>query len=55
MLLMEISSKSIIVIEDIDCSLDLTGQRKKAATYEDSEEEEKKRAPKPARSHYLGF
>ncbi|RVX08840.1 AAA-ATPase ASD, mitochondrial [Vitis vinifera] len=49
MLLMEISSKSIIVIEDIDCSLDLTGQRKKAATYEDSEEEEKKRAPKPAR------
>ncbi|XP_030469868.1 AAA-ATPase At3g28510-like [Syzygium oleosum] len=28
-LLIEISSKSIIVIEDIDCSLDLTGQRKK--------------------------
>ncbi|RVW23938.1 AAA-ATPase [Vitis vinifera] len=31
-LLMEISSKSIIVIEDIDCSLDLTAPRKKAPT-----------------------
>lgn len=28
-LLIETTSKSIIVIEDIDCSLDLTGQRKK--------------------------
>ncbi|KAA8530298.1 hypothetical protein F0562_005007 [Nyssa sinensis] len=28
-LLIETSNKSIIVIEDIDCSLDLTGQRKK--------------------------
>ncbi|XP_021905171.1 AAA-ATPase ASD, mitochondrial-like [Carica papaya] len=28
-LLIETSSKSIIVIEDIDCSLDLTGQRRK--------------------------
>ncbi|KAI9085362.1 hypothetical protein K1719_032739 [Acacia pycnantha] len=28
-LLIETSSKSIVVIEDIDCSLDLTGQRKK--------------------------
>ncbi|KAG5527397.1 hypothetical protein RHGRI_028322 [Rhododendron griersonianum] len=28
-LLMDTSNKSIIVIEDIDCSLDLTGQRKK--------------------------
>ncbi|KAI4351573.1 hypothetical protein L6164_005922 [Bauhinia variegata] len=28
-LLIETSSKSIIVIEDIDCSIDLTGQRKK--------------------------
>ncbi|XP_071712011.1 AAA-ATPase ASD, mitochondrial-like [Rutidosis leptorrhynchoides] len=34
-LLIETSSKSIIVIEDIDCSMDLTGQRKK-----DSKEEE---------------
>ncbi|KAF3444738.1 hypothetical protein FNV43_RR14431 [Rhamnella rubrinervis] len=38
-LLIETSSKSIIVIEDIDCSLDLTGQRKKK---EKREEEEKK-------------
>ncbi|KDP31184.1 hypothetical protein JCGZ_11560 [Jatropha curcas] len=30
-LLIETTSKSIIVIEDIDCSLDLTGQRKKKA------------------------
>ena len=30
-LMIETSSKSIIVIEDIDCSLDLTGQRKKKA------------------------
>ncbi|KAK4750102.1 hypothetical protein SAY87_027551 [Trapa incisa] len=29
-LLIDTSSKSIIVIEDIDCSLDLTGQRKEA-------------------------
>ncbi|KAK9119512.1 hypothetical protein Scep_017605 [Stephania cephalantha] len=36
-LLIEVSSKSIIVIEDIDCSLDLTGQRKKKD--EDNEEE----------------
>lgn len=34
-LLIETSSKSIIVIEDIDCSLDLTGQRKKAAKVEE--------------------
>ncbi|KAI3407582.1 AAA domain-containing protein, partial [Psidium guajava] len=31
-LLIETSSKSIIVIEDIDCSLDLTGQRKEGAS-----------------------
>ncbi|KAF8408032.1 hypothetical protein HHK36_007172 [Tetracentron sinense] len=37
-LLIETSSKSIIVIEDIDCSLDLTGQRKK--THEEDEDEE---------------
>ncbi|XP_010272180.1 PREDICTED: AAA-ATPase ASD, mitochondrial [Nelumbo nucifera] len=39
-LLIETSSRSIIVIEDIDCSLDLTGQRKK----EKKEEEEDKEA-----------
>ncbi|PIA62398.1 hypothetical protein AQUCO_00200416v1 [Aquilegia coerulea] len=37
-LLIETSSKSIIVIEDIDCSLDLTGQRKKKTDKEDEEE-----------------
>ncbi|TQD88907.1 hypothetical protein C1H46_025499 [Malus baccata] len=33
-LLIETTSKSIIVIEDIDCSLDLTGQRKKRGAAE---------------------
>ncbi|XP_058188150.1 AAA-ATPase At3g28580-like isoform X1 [Rhododendron vialii] len=37
-LLIDISSKSIIVIEDIDCSLDLTGQRKKKKEKEKDEE-----------------
>lgn len=41
-LLIETTNKSIIVIEDIDCSLDLTGQRKKnEEKYSDSEEVEK--------------
>lgn len=39
-LLLEISDKAIIVIEDIDCSLDLSGKRKNKS--EKSEEEEKK-------------
>ncbi|KAF5479507.1 hypothetical protein F2P56_000319 [Juglans regia] len=38
-LLIETSSKSIIVIEDIDCSLDLTGQRKKKKEKVEAEEE----------------
>jgi chaperone BCS1 len=38
-LLIETSNKSIIVIEDIDCSLDLTGQRETKKD-EDGEEEE---------------
>ncbi|KAK8948693.1 Calmodulin-interacting protein 111 [Platanthera zijinensis] len=38
-LLLEISSKSIIVIEDIDCSIDLSGKRKKES--QKSEEEKK--------------
>ncbi|KAE8727064.1 DDT domain-containing protein [Hibiscus syriacus] len=46
-LLIETTSKSIIVIEDIDCSLDLTGQRKKKAgkamVDEDKEKTEKER------------
>ena len=37
-LLIETSSKSIIVIEDIDCSLNLTGQRKKKEEEEDGDE-----------------
>ncbi|XP_048434615.1 AAA-ATPase ASD, mitochondrial-like [Pyrus x bretschneideri] len=37
-LLIDTPSKSIIVIEDIDCSLDLTGQRKKEKDEEDKEE-----------------
>ncbi|KAF3437109.1 hypothetical protein FNV43_RR19862 [Rhamnella rubrinervis] len=40
-LLIETTSKSIIVIEDIDCSLDLTGQRKKKAEKSGSEDESK--------------
>lgn len=38
-LLIETSGKSIIVIEDIDCSLDLTGQRKQVK--EEKEEDDK--------------
>ncbi|XP_057514551.1 AAA-ATPase ASD, mitochondrial-like [Actinidia eriantha] len=45
-LLIETTSKSIIVIEDIDCSLDLTGQRKKTTEKlaEDKNEQGKKEA-----------
>ncbi|OAY24566.1 AAA-ATPase ASD, mitochondrial [Manihot esculenta] len=38
-LLIDTTSKSIIVIEDIDCSLDLTGQRKPKEKEEDKDEE----------------
>ncbi|KAK9107843.1 hypothetical protein Syun_023854 [Stephania yunnanensis] len=38
-LFIEISGKSIIVIEDIDCSLDLTGQRKEGDKKENADEE----------------
>ncbi|GKU97051.1 hypothetical protein SLEP1_g10233 [Rubroshorea leprosula] len=41
-LLIETSSKSVIVIEDIDCSLDLTGQREKKKKKEKDEDEEGK-------------
>ncbi|KAL5582429.1 hypothetical protein UlMin_014871 [Ulmus minor] len=40
-LLIDTSNKSIIVIEDIDCSLDLTGQRKKEKEKDDDDEEKK--------------
>ncbi|XP_061367690.1 AAA-ATPase ASD, mitochondrial-like [Gastrolobium bilobum] len=38
-LLVETSSKSIIVVEDIDCSLDLTGQRRKKKERKEEGEE----------------
>ncbi|KAJ4824910.1 hypothetical protein Tsubulata_007223 [Turnera subulata] len=43
-LLTDISSKSVVVIEDIDCSLDLTGQRSKQAKKDEDDDlvEEKK-------------
>ena len=41
-LLIETSSKSIIVIEDIDCSLDLTAQRKKKKEKKNQEEKDQK-------------
>ncbi|RVX08839.1 AAA-ATPase ASD, mitochondrial [Vitis vinifera] len=47
-LLMEISSKSIIVIEDIDCSLDLTAPRKKAPTDKLADGEGDDKVKKPA-------
>lgn len=40
-LLIETSSKSIIVIEDIDCSLDLTGQRRKKKEREEEDGDKK--------------
>ncbi|GMJ04213.1 AAA-ATPase 1, ATPase-in-Seed-Development [Hibiscus trionum] len=39
-LLLDTSNKSIVVIEDIDCSLDLTGQREKQKTEKDGNDEE---------------
>lgn len=38
--MIETSGKSIIVIEDIDCSLDLTGQRKQKKEEEEDDEDE---------------
>ncbi|CAI0399128.1 unnamed protein product, partial [Linum tenue] len=45
-LLIETTSKSIIVIEDIDCSLDLTGQRKKNQKWLSDEERDGKQTEK---------
>ncbi|CAL1367987.1 unnamed protein product [Linum trigynum] len=45
-LLIETTSKSIIVIEDIDCSLDLTGQRKKNQKWVSDEERDGKQIEK---------
>ncbi|XP_030469871.2 AAA-ATPase ASD, mitochondrial-like [Syzygium oleosum] len=47
-LLIETSSKSIIVIEDIDCSLELTGQRKKKEKVEEDKEGEVRQPGKRA-------
>ena len=44
-LLIETTGKSIIVIEDIDCSLDLTGQRKKKEEDENGDETDKEKDP----------
>ncbi|XP_039068315.1 AAA-ATPase At3g28510-like [Hibiscus syriacus] len=41
-LLIDTSSKSIIVIEDIDCSLDLTGQRRKKKEKQEEDDEQMK-------------
>ncbi|XP_043725448.1 AAA-ATPase At3g28580-like [Telopea speciosissima] len=47
-LLIETSGKSVIVIEDIDCSLDLTGKRKKEKEKEKKDENDPNRnLPKP--------
>ncbi|XP_010425631.1 PREDICTED: AAA-ATPase At3g28510 [Camelina sativa] len=42
-LLLDTKGKSIIVIEDIDCSLDLTGQRKKKKDDDEDEDGEEKK------------
>ncbi|KAG1347543.1 AAA-ATPase ASD, mitochondrial [Cocos nucifera] len=44
-LFIETTGKSVIVIEDIDCSLDLTGQRKQKSKKEEDKSEEKKNLP----------
>lgn len=50
-LLIETSSKAIVVIEDIDCSLDLTGQRskKKEEEKQGDDKEQKPKSPKEER------
>ncbi|KAK6150660.1 hypothetical protein DH2020_015592 [Rehmannia glutinosa] len=47
-LLIDTSSKSIVVIEDIDCSLDLTGQREKKKDKKEEENDKKKDDEKDA-------
>ncbi|PON59449.1 Spastin [Parasponia andersonii] len=51
-LLIDTSNKSIIVIEDIDCSLDLTGQRKKEKEKDEGEEQSKDPLRKKAEEEY---
>ncbi|XP_020238427.1 AAA-ATPase ASD, mitochondrial [Cajanus cajan] len=53
-LLIETSSKSIIVIEDIDCSLDLTGQRRKKKEEKENENDQRqKQQEREARSNQV--
>ncbi|KAE8718231.1 hypothetical protein F3Y22_tig00110017pilonHSYRG00190 [Hibiscus syriacus] len=40
-LLLDTSNKSVVVIEDIDCSLDLTGQRERNKTEKDKKDEDR--------------
>lgn len=62
-LLIETTSKSIIVIEDIDCSLDIAGPRRKRKDKGEEEEEkdpkeklaEKERETKTSQVNILGF
>ncbi|WCJ22856.1 P-loop containing nucleoside triphosphate hydrolases superfamily protein [Euphorbia peplus] len=54
-LLMETSGKSIIVIEDIDCSLDLTGQRKEKNPISRKKKEEEEESSKVTLSGLLNF
>uniref|UniRef100_A0A0D9WWF6 AAA+ ATPase domain-containing protein n=1 Tax=Leersia perrieri TaxID=77586 RepID=A0A0D9WWF6_9ORYZ len=44
-LFIETTSKSIIVIEDIDCSLDLTGKRKKKKKKSDDDDDKNEKKP----------
>ncbi|KAG8383342.1 hypothetical protein BUALT_Bualt04G0002500 [Buddleja alternifolia] len=44
-LLIDTSSKSVVVIEDIDCSLDLTGQRQKKDEDEDKKKKDEEKDP----------
>ncbi|CAN1162823.1 AAA-ATPase ASD, mitochondrial [Linum perenne] len=46
-LLIETSSKSVVVIEDIDCSLDLTGQRRKTNDKEEATDEKDQKPKQP--------
>ncbi|KAJ6936115.1 hypothetical protein NC652_010991 [Populus alba x Populus x berolinensis] len=54
-LLIETTGKSIIVIEDIDCSLDLTGQRKKTEKDDDDKSDKEKSGSKVTLSGLLNF
>ncbi|KAJ4888212.1 P-loop containing nucleoside triphosphate hydrolases superfamily protein [Raphanus sativus] len=45
-MLLDTKGKSIVVIEDIDCSLDLTGQRKTKKEEDEEEDKEKKKEKK---------